>query len=312
LKTSLLKWRPDFEIAADEYSKAATCFKNGKSFEQCKECLLKAADCHKQNRSYPFQVYILSHSCIDQAVLVCKDLGDYRDVASMAERACNLYQQHGSPDSGSASLDKAAKLLESQHPEQALRLYQHAAEVVLIEDSPRQGAEFTSKVARLMVKLQMYDQAADAIRREIGLHQQSENIAAIGRLAVALVLVQLARGDTVAAEKAFKEWGNCCDVSEVQTLEMLLQAFDEEDPQAARQALNSPFIKHMDVEYSRLARDLPLPEGEVPVSRPSIRKNAAPSYVSPKTLSGASGNSEVRAQVLKDALMLVSIMVFDT
>lgn len=60
-----------------------------------------------------------------------------------------------------------------------------------------------------------YDKAADALRREIGLHQQSENIAAIGRLAVALVLVQLARGDTVAAEKAFKEWGNCCDVPEV-------------------------------------------------------------------------------------------------
>lgn len=45
----------------------------------------------------------------------------------------------------------------------------------------------------------------------------------IGRLAVALVLVQLAREDSVAAEKAFKEWGNCCDQNEVQTLEMLLQ-----------------------------------------------------------------------------------------
>jgi hypothetical protein len=72
------------------------------------------------------------YRCIDQAVLVCKDLGDFRDVASMAERACSLYQQHGSPDSGSASLDKAAKLLESQHPEQALRLYERAAEVVLV------------------------------------------------------------------------------------------------------------------------------------------------------------------------------------
>lgn len=40
---------------------------------------------------------------------------------------------------------------------------------------------------------------------------------------MALVLVQLARGDSVAAEKAFKEWGNCCDQNEVQTLEMLLQ-----------------------------------------------------------------------------------------
>lgn len=47
----------------------------------------------------------------------------------------------------------------------------------------------------------MFDQAADSIRREIGLHQTSESYGAIGRLAVALVLVQLAREDTVAAEK---------------------------------------------------------------------------------------------------------------
>ncbi|KAJ9575623.1 hypothetical protein L9F63_007557, partial [Diploptera punctata] len=293
LKTSLLKWRPDYEIASDEYQKAGTttCFRNAKSFEQCKDCLLKAAECHKQNRS-------LFHAakCIDQAVLLSKDLGDYRDVVQLAERACNMYQQHGSPDSGSAALDKAAKLLEQHHPDQALRLYQRAADVVLIEDSPRQGAEFISKVARIMVKLQMYDQAADAIRREIGLHQQSENISAIGRLAVALVLVQLARGDTVAAEKAFKEWGNCCDPAEVQTLEMLLQAFDEEDPQGARSALNSPFIKHMDVEYARLARDLPLPEGEVPVPKPSIREKAAPSYVSPKAQSSGASDAETQSR----------------
>lgn len=69
----------------------------------------------------------------------------------------------------------------------------------------------------------MFDQAADAIRREIGLHSQNESYQAIGRLTVALVLVQLARGDQVAAEKAFKEWGNCCDIQEVQTLETLLQ-----------------------------------------------------------------------------------------
>lgn len=71
--------------------------------------------------------------------------------------------------------------------------------------------------------LKRYDQAADALRREICLNQQANNIPSIGRLAVALVLVQLARGDSVAAEKAFKEWGNCCDGNEVQTLEMLLQ-----------------------------------------------------------------------------------------
>lgn len=132
----------------------------------------------------------------------------------------------------------------------------------------------------------MFDQAADAIRREIGLHQQHENYGAIGRLAVALVLVQLAREDQVAAEKAFKEWGNCCDVQEVQTLESLLQAYDDEDPELAYRALSSPFIKHMDIEYARLARDLKLPKGLVSTPKVPIIENATASYVSP-----SAGNS---------------------
>lgn len=42
-------------------------------------------------------------------------------------------------------------------------------------------------------------------------------------MTVALVLVQLVREDSVAAEKAFKEWGNYCDAQEAVTLETLLQ-----------------------------------------------------------------------------------------
>jgi len=97
----------------------------------------------------------------------------------------------------------------------------------------------------------MFDEAADAIRREISLNQQSENIPAIGRLVVALVLVQLAREDYVAAEKAFKEWGNNCEVEEIQAMETLLRGYDEEDADVARKALHSPFIRHMDVEYAK-------------------------------------------------------------
>lgn len=60
-----------------------------------------------------------------------------------------------------------------------------------------------------------YDEAVNAVRREIGLLQQIENVAPIGRLGVILVLLHLARRDYVAAEKAFKEWGNCCEQAEV-------------------------------------------------------------------------------------------------
>ena len=37
LKTGLFKWNPDYDTAASEYTKAATCFKLGNSPEKCKE-----------------------------------------------------------------------------------------------------------------------------------------------------------------------------------------------------------------------------------------------------------------------------------
>ncbi|KAL5288453.1 NAPG family protein [Megaselia abdita] len=285
LKTGLLKWKPEYELAAGEYEKAGTAFRIAKSFEQSHDSFLKAADCHKNARSW-----FHAAKCYEQIIMVLKDTNNLPKIEEYANRACHLYQQHGSPQSGSAALDKAAKIVEGEHPDIALRFYQHALEVVLIDDSINQGGEYATKISRLTVKLGLFDQATDAIRREIGINQQTESYQQIGRLAVALVLVQLARGDTVAAEKAFKEWGNCCDPQEVQTLEMLLQAFDDEDPEAAAQALNSPFIKHMDVEYARLARDLPLPRGISVAPKPkAVADNPTTSFDDSRPDEGVGG-----------------------
>lgn len=70
-------------------------------------------------------------------------------------------------------------------------------------------------------------------------------------------------------------------------MEMLIQAYDEEDPEMAKSALNSPFIKHMDVEYAKLARDIPLPECSITAPKAAVRENAAPSYISPNTATTA-------------------------
>lgn len=67
----------------------ATCFRNGKSYEQCKECLLKAADCHKQNRSYPFQVYMISQSCIVVCVICCCAWGN-QSRKGLCSFTCNI------------------------------------------------------------------------------------------------------------------------------------------------------------------------------------------------------------------------------
>ncbi|CAG5003118.1 unnamed protein product [Parnassius apollo] len=276
LKTSLLRWKPDYDSAADEYSQAAQCFRIARDLKSSKECHLKASEMYKKNRSF-----FHAGKALENAIIVSKELSTPDEIYTLACESSSLYQQHGSGDSGANVLDKAAKILEENSPEKAVKLYQQAADVSSTESSQHQGSEYISKASRILVKLQRYDEAVDSLRREIGLHQEAGNIGAVGRLTVAIVLVQLARGDAVAAEKAYKEWGNNCEAPEMQTIEQLLQAYDEEDRDSAKRALASPFIRSMDVEYARLAASIPLPEGIEPLPKAAVRENAAPSYVSP-------------------------------
>lgn len=43
-----------------------------------------------------------------------------------------MYMRHGSAETAAASLDKAAKVLEQLHPDQALPLFQQAADIALV------------------------------------------------------------------------------------------------------------------------------------------------------------------------------------
>ncbi|XP_026745245.1 gamma-soluble NSF attachment protein-like [Trichoplusia ni] len=289
LKTSLLRWKPDYDSAADEYSQAAQCFRIARDMENSKECHLKASENYKKNRAF-----FHAAKALENAIIVSKEISTHEELYDLAVESSNLYQQHGSGDSGATVLDKTAKILEENSPELAVKLFQRAADVSSTESSQHQGSEYISKASRILVKLQWYDQAVDSLRREIGFHQESGNTGAIGRLTVAIVLVQLARGDPVAAEKAYKEWGSNCEVAEMQTLEQILQAYDEEDRESAKRALASPFIRNMDVEYARLAATVPLPEALEPAPRAAVRENAAPSYVS------ATAQSTTTAEVMKE------------
>lgn len=55
-----------------------------------------------------------------------------REIPTLAERAANLFQSNGSAESAASTLDKAAKIIEQQYPEQALCLYQRAAEIAMV------------------------------------------------------------------------------------------------------------------------------------------------------------------------------------
>ena len=57
----------------------------------------------------------------------------------------------GNPESAAQLLEKAAKLLETKSPDEALALYSKAADTVGCEDRPKEASEYMAKVAKLQV-----------------------------------------------------------------------------------------------------------------------------------------------------------------
>uniref|UniRef100_A0A4W5KL77 Gamma-soluble NSF attachment protein n=1 Tax=Hucho hucho TaxID=62062 RepID=A0A4W5KL77_9TELE len=108
LKTSMTKWKPDFDSAASEYAKAAVCFKNAKQFEQAKDAYLKEAEYHTENKA-------LFHAAkaIEQAGMMMKDLKKMPEAIQYIEKASMMYVENGTPDTAAMALDRAGKLDEA-------------------------------------------------------------------------------------------------------------------------------------------------------------------------------------------------------
>ena len=111
------------------------------------------------------------------------------------------------------------------------------------------------------VRCKKFDESVVTLERSLNvMHTLGGNNAAAGRSAAGLVMVQLVKEDNVAASKAFEAWGNYCDSETFTVLKSLLEAFDDQDGDAAKEAINSKAIRDFDIDFARLAKSIVLPD----------------------------------------------------
>ncbi|KAI1902168.1 hypothetical protein AGOR_G00041920 [Albula goreensis] len=273
LKTSLTKWKPDYDSAASEYAKAAVAFKNAKQFEQAKDAYLKEAEYHTENKA-------LFHAAkaLEQAGMMMKDMKRMPEAIQYIEKASMMYVENGTPDTAAMALDRAGKLIEPMNVEKAVDLYQKAASVFENEDRLRQAAELLGKASRLLVRLRRLDEAAVSIQKEKNMYKEIENYPTCFKKTIAQVLVHLHRSDFVAADKCVRESYSIPGFSgseDCGALEQLLQGYDEQDEDQVYRVCNSPLLKYMDNDYAKLAVSLKVPGGGKKKKSPTAPQGGA-------------------------------------
>ncbi|XP_048856746.1 N-ethylmaleimide-sensitive factor attachment protein, gamma b [Brienomyrus brachyistius] len=273
LKTSLTKWKPDYDSAASEYAKAAVAFKNAKQFEQAKDAYVKEAEYHTENKA-------LFHAAkaLEQAGMMMKDMKRMPEAIQYIEKASMMYVENGTPDTAAMALDRAGKLIEPVNVEKAIDLYKKAASVFENEDRLRQAAELLGKSSRLLVRLRRLDEAAASIQKEKNMYKEIENYPTCFKKTIAQVLVHLHRSDFVAADKCVRESYSIPGFSgseDCVAMEQLLQGYDEQDEDAVSRVCSSPLLKYMDNDYAKLAVALKVPGGGKKKKSPTVPQGGA-------------------------------------
>uniref|UniRef100_A0A8C5WGZ3 Gamma-soluble NSF attachment protein n=1 Tax=Leptobrachium leishanense TaxID=445787 RepID=A0A8C5WGZ3_9ANUR len=248
LKTSFLKWKPDYDSAASEYAKAAVAFKNAKQYDQAKEAYLKEAESYENHKAYPFK----------------PEMQKLPEAVQLIEKASMMYLENGTPDTAAMALERAGKLIENVNLEKAVNLYQQSASVFENEERLRQAVELLGKASRLLVRARRLDEAVVSIQKEKNMYKEIENYPTCYKKTIAQVLVHLHRNDFVAAEKSVRETYSIPGFSgseDCTALEQLLAGFDQQDQDQVSDVCNSPLFKYMDNDYAKLALSLAVPGG---------------------------------------------------
>ncbi|XP_077348569.1 gamma-soluble NSF attachment protein [Lithobates pipiens] len=280
LKTSFLKWKPDYDSAASEYAKAAVAFKNAKQYDQAKDAFLKEAEAYENNKA-------LFHAAkaFEQAGMMLKEMQKLPEAVHLIEKASMMFLENGTPDTAAMALERAGKLIENVNLEKAVQLYQQSASVFENEERLRQAVELLGKASRLLVRARRLDEAVASIQKEKNMYKEIENYPTCYKKTIAQVLVHLHRNDYVAAEKCVRESYSIPGFNgseDCAALEQLLEGYDQLDQDQVCDVCNSPLFKYMDNDYAKLALSLSVPGGGTKKKSPATSQDSASAQGAPK------------------------------
>lgn len=254
LKTSWLKWHPDYEQASHSFDKAALCYRTAKAYDKAKDAYSCAADSY-----YRSHAIFHSAKALEQAANICREMKELEEAADFLERASAKYHESGHGDTAGQVLTKAAKLVETVNPVLSARFYLLTSELHEVEDKFREAGNSVRAAANMYARARDFDQLLETLQRlktlywQVNLHRRLCEVVSIE------VLAHLHNDDGIAATETLSSAGSIPgfgDSDEAPLLERLVDACRDRDEDAITLCCDNALFRSMDNEIAKLARDL--------------------------------------------------------
>ncbi|CAG8436322.1 9071_t:CDS:2 [Funneliformis caledonium] len=223
--------KPEWDVAGQNYEKAASCFKAARSFDQAIQAYQKASDAMFKSDS----LYMAAKSMESAANLAVQQL-------KQPERASEITMEPISVDS-------------------AIEFYVSACNLFESEDRGRFAIDTFKRTIAIMIKNKRYIEAVEIMHRLSKIYQSNNNQSGLNKNCLGIIVTLLAAEDEVEAKKQFQTF---CQHAFVRSEESaisssLLDAFEQGDQDLIDKVMRSPIVTYLDNEIAKLSRELQVP-----------------------------------------------------
>ncbi|KAG0032972.1 hypothetical protein BGZ82_006313 [Podila clonocystis] len=247
--------KPDWDIAAQYYEKAAQSFKAAKSYEQSVQAFVKTSEAMINATS----LFMAGRALENGGNIALQNLGQPERAADMYKRASELFMQNMTPDRAAEMLEKSAKAMEPISVDAAIDQYIGACNIYENEDRAKYATDTYKRTIGLLVKHKRYEKAVEILQRLGNVQKETINKSAYYKTLLSIIIIQLAAGDEVDAGKRFQSF---CMVEgfvrseESAVAHAMLDAFEHRDQNYYNQTAARQHVGFLDNEIARLARNI--------------------------------------------------------
>ncbi|KAI9219688.1 hypothetical protein BC828DRAFT_416288 [Blastocladiella britannica] len=258
--TFALFWKPDYDTAAQEFERAAGCFKNGGRPDLAIGSHLDSADQWVRAGSY----FMAAKNTELAANLAATALTprDPRRGAELYWKASDLFVLNATPDRAAETMEKSARTAhDAGDPNMAVERYQACIELFLQEEKRRFALDVVKKAAGYCFKENLTAPGLAFLQQQLAITTDLANVHGRSQASLALVLALLASNQADNARIAFETAMTTAAFSRDEAIaaSAVLDAYDAADADALAKTLVVPTVTFLDSQIVRLARSITAP-----------------------------------------------------
>ena len=257
--TTLTRWKPDYDAAAQLYEEAGGKFR---ALGRKRDAMIALEKCAHANAQTGDDWH--AARCLEQCASLAKDVGTPANIVDYAERARDAYALANRQQRGAEAVGKIASFLDELDPDAACRLYDSAVRLLEDDDKHIYCADFYRGAAAVRVRQERFDEAAQLMMRFGACCDVAGSVNSQRKAYLSAIVASLLGGD---AEDAQATYADVSDVPNFQNSDeqraayRLLTAYRDADADAIRAAASScAAFGFLDAPFARGAKRLPTPK----------------------------------------------------